>query len=79
MEVQQWSLSAFLLFLGTIALPEVENRTLIGITVAISGNILISLALNLQKLAHKRVRLENEHLHNGYHREPSPMLCSIAV
>ena len=69
MEVQHRSLAVFLPFLGTIELPAVESRTLIGITVAISGNILISLALNLQKLAHKRVRLESEHLHNGYHRE----------
>lgn len=30
----------------------------IGITVAITGNVLISLALNLQKLAHKRVEAE---------------------
>ncbi|KAJ6516066.1 magnesium transporter NIPA-domain-containing protein [Mycena sanguinolenta] len=36
-------------------LPELNTATVIGITVAISGNILISLALNLQKLAHKRV------------------------
>ncbi|KAF5364004.1 hypothetical protein D9756_000538 [Leucocoprinus leucothites] len=36
-------------------LPRLTTQTLIGITVAISGNILISLALNLQKLAHKRL------------------------
>ncbi|KAF8914083.1 magnesium transporter NIPA-domain-containing protein [Gymnopilus junonius] len=36
-------------------LPRISTRTFIGILVAVSGNILISLALNLQKLAHKRV------------------------
>ncbi|KAJ7742417.1 magnesium transporter NIPA-domain-containing protein [Mycena maculata] len=35
-------------------LPELNTGTVIGITVAITGNVLISLALNLQKLAHKR-------------------------
>jgi hypothetical protein len=38
--------------------PHFTTRTLVGIAVAISGNILISLALNLQKLAHKRVEKE---------------------
>lgn len=36
-------------------LPELTTQTFIGIMVAITGNVLISLALNLQKLAHKRV------------------------
>jgi hypothetical protein len=36
-------------------LPQMSTRTFIGILVAITGNILISLALNLQKLAHRRV------------------------
>jgi hypothetical protein len=36
-------------------LPELTTATFIGIVVAISGNILISLALNLQKLAHKHI------------------------
>ena len=40
---------------GDIELPELTTATGIGITVAISGNVLISLALNLQKLAHRRV------------------------
>lgn len=40
------------------AFPHFTTRTLVGIAVAISGNILISLALNLQKLAHKRVERE---------------------
>lgn len=33
----------------------VTTATFIGIVVAITGNVLISLALNLQKLAHKRI------------------------
>ncbi|TEB35526.1 DUF803-domain-containing protein [Coprinellus micaceus] len=37
-------------------LPQVSKQTLIGIVVAISGNVLISFALNLQKLAHKRTQ-----------------------
>lgn len=36
-------------------LPKLTTTTFIGIVVAISGNVLISLALNLQKLAHKRI------------------------
>jgi magnesium transporter len=36
-------------------LPELTTATIIGITVAVAGNILISLALNIQKLAHKRL------------------------
>ena len=37
-----------------IQLPELDKRTVIGVSVAIAGNVLISLALNLQKLAHRR-------------------------
>jgi len=40
---------------GVDDLPQMTTRTFIGILVAVTGNILISLALNLQKLAHKRV------------------------
>ncbi|KAF5370101.1 hypothetical protein D9758_001204 [Tetrapyrgos nigripes] len=39
-------------------LPELTTATVIGITVAVAGNILISLALNIQKLAHKRLDAE---------------------
>lgn len=39
-------------------LPTLTTQTVIGIAVAISGNVLISLALNLQKLAHKRLNAE---------------------
>jgi hypothetical protein len=37
-----------------IQFPELNKRTVIGVTVAIAGNVLISLALNLQKLSHRR-------------------------
>jgi magnesium transporter len=40
---------------GMDNLPTLTTATFIGIVVAISGNVLISLALNLQKLAHKRI------------------------
>ncbi|KAF9076349.1 magnesium transporter NIPA-domain-containing protein [Rhodocollybia butyracea] len=39
-------------------LPELTTGTAIGISVAIAGNVVISLALNLQKLAHKRLEAE---------------------
>ncbi|KAJ7781404.1 DUF803-domain-containing protein [Mycena metata] len=41
-------------------LPEMTTATFIGISVAIGGNVLISLALNLQKLAHKRMEVEKQ-------------------
>jgi hypothetical protein len=44
---------------GTNDFPQVKTATVIGITVAIAGNVLISLALNLQKLAHKRLEQAN--------------------
>ena len=37
-----------------IQFPELNKRTVIGVAVAIAGNVLISLALNLQKLSHRR-------------------------
>lgn len=43
-----------------IQLPEIDKRTIIGVSVAIAGNILISLALNLQKLSHRRRDLNTE-------------------
>jgi hypothetical protein len=39
---------------------EVTAATVIGIAIAITGNVLISLALNLQKLAHKRVDVDKQ-------------------
>jgi hypothetical protein len=41
-------------------LPKVSKSTFIGIMIAITGNVLISLALNLQKLAHKRVEAKSQ-------------------
>lgn len=38
--------------------PELTTMTAVGIVVAVSGNVLISLALNLQKLAHRRLEVE---------------------
>lgn len=43
-------------------LPDISSATAAGISVAVAGNIIISLALNLQKLAHQR--LERERVHN---------------
>ena len=45
-------------------LPKLTTRTFVGIVVAISGNILISLALNLQKLAHKRAETNTLSAHS---------------
>lgn len=42
-------------------LPSLTPATLTGILIAISGNVLISFALNLQKLAHKRLHNEDDH------------------
>ncbi|RDB22614.1 putative magnesium transporter NIPA6 [Hypsizygus marmoreus] len=39
-------------------LPKLTTAAFIGIMVAITGNVLISLALNLQKLAHQRVEVD---------------------
>lgn len=49
-------------------LPTMTTQTFIGILVAITGNILISLALNLQKVAHKRVESLRKALDNGKRR-----------
>ncbi|KAH9843962.1 DUF803-domain-containing protein [Rhodofomes roseus] len=45
------------------SLPQISRGTFAGIVVAISGNVVISLALNCQKLAHKR--LEEERAAHG--------------
>ncbi|KAK0231079.1 magnesium transporter NIPA-domain-containing protein [Armillaria fumosa] len=42
----------------------INTPTVIGISVAIAGNVLISLALNVQKLAHKRLDAEKSSLLN---------------
>lgn len=44
-----------------IRLPAIDKRTVIGVSVAIAGNVLISLALNLQKLSHRRRDLAAAH------------------
>jgi magnesium transporter len=41
-------------------LPHFSRSTIAGISVAIAGNVLISLALNCQKLAHRRLERERE-------------------
>lgn len=43
-----------------IVLPHLTLQAVIGITVSIAGNVLISLALNLQKLAHLRLERERQ-------------------
>lgn len=52
-------------------LPTMTTQTFIGILVAITGNVLISLALNLQKVAHKRVERLQRALDNGKRRRRS--------
>lgn len=52
-------------------LPTMTTQTFIGILVAITGNVLISLALNLQKVAHKRVESLRKALDNGKRRRHS--------
>ncbi|KAH9062200.1 DUF803-domain-containing protein [Lactarius vividus] len=47
-----------------IEFPIVSRATVIGISVAVAGNVLISLALNLQKLAH--ARLEKARAERGH-------------
>ena len=50
----------------------VISASFIGIIVAISGNVLISLALNCQKLAHKRLSEERKRRHSN-RRVVSPL------
>lgn len=54
----QLVLAAFTQRQLTDDLPKLTTATFIGIMVAITGNVLISLALNLQKLAHRRVEAD---------------------
>ncbi|KAG6880299.1 hypothetical protein C0992_000076 [Termitomyces sp. T32_za158] len=46
-------------------LPKLTRATFIGILIAVSGNVLISLALNLQKLAHRRIEAGYQVKHPG--------------
>ncbi|KAH8106309.1 DUF803-domain-containing protein [Cristinia sonorae] len=48
-----------------VGLPTLDRRTVAGIAVAITGNVLISLALNFQKLAHRRLEGEREQKNRG--------------
>ncbi len=48
-----------------IEFPSVSRATAIGISVAIAGNVLISLALNLQKLAHAKLEKARAERNNG--------------
>ncbi|KAF8525359.1 magnesium transporter NIPA-domain-containing protein [Gautieria morchelliformis] len=50
----------FYLFATPETGDQAHTESLIGIAVAVGGNILISLALNCQKLAHKRLDLEKQ-------------------
>lgn len=50
-------------------LPTMTTQTFIGILVAITGNVLISLALNLQKVAHKRVEKALDNRQRRRHSE----------
>lgn len=55
--------AAWPVFLGSPTIPGLPNlsrATVAGIAVAISGNVLISLALNCQKLAHLRLERARE-------------------
>ena len=59
---------------GVRDLPELTTANFIGIMVAITGNVLISLALNLQKLAHKRIEArtlarQQPSRHNGKYND----------
>jgi len=49
----------------TDRLPELDRATAAGISVAIIGNVLISFALNCQKLAHRRLESERESNKDG--------------
>ena len=60
-----------------IQLPELDKRTVIGVSVAIAGNVFISLALNLQKLSHRRRDLaaaQTEGLKQQQDRNDAPRL-----
>lgn len=62
---------------GDIEIPKVTTASIIGITVAICGNVIISLALNFQKLAHRR--LDREKALNARERELVTQRNSVAL
>lgn len=51
-------------------LPNLDRTTVAGISVAIAGNVLISLALNCQKLAHRRLELHREGIQDLNDQKP---------
>ncbi|KAI0824671.1 magnesium transporter NIPA-domain-containing protein [Trametes gibbosa] len=60
-----------------IDLPRITTSAAAGIAVAISGNILISLALNCQKLAHRRLESERKAVGQEL-RRPTPYRSTSA-
>ena len=64
---------------GMDDLPKLTVRSGIGILIAVTGNILISLALNLQKLAHRRMEEAKnasvDHRNQGDHS----LLCDSGI
>lgn len=59
-----------------IILPHLTPQAIIGISVSIAGNVLISLALNLQKLAHLRLELARDSL-SDTERESRQPECDL--
>lgn len=57
---QPLGIDSFFVLSANEADDQAHTQSLIGIAVAVGGNILISLALNCQKLAHKRLDLEKQ-------------------
>jgi len=64
---------------GIDDLPSLTTREFVGIMVAISGNVLISLALNLQKLAHKKVEKMRSDTNDGKPQSESSGIVSIGI
>jgi magnesium transporter len=61
------------IFLLTADNEPTTTQSFIGIIVAICGNVVISLALNCQKLAHQRIERKRENSEPEYKRESSPI------
>ncbi|KAH7887889.1 magnesium transporter NIPA-domain-containing protein [Phlebopus sp. FC_14] len=63
-----------------VDLPHLTLQTIIGISVAIAGNVLISLALNIQKLVHLRLELERENvIRERQSRRPERLTASSCL
>ncbi|KAF8138656.1 magnesium transporter NIPA-domain-containing protein [Boletus edulis] len=62
-----------------IALPHLTPQSVIGISVAVTGNVLISLALNLQKLAHLRLDHERQKDLLDVERQSRPPGCDTSA